>query len=208
MQIVGHTTQQEVYAASRQRPFRINEILLLEDERHNYPLGEVVETQSFNRYIPLATERSELVDRQVLENLAQLGYDIGEETIHLARIRVLAELTSPVAVGVTLRVPEFKELRDLFLPQDPHRGLVLGSSGNEELTASLPGPGPWPSSTGRGRAFCPRRGSLYHGSLDPARISPYRHLRRFRLGEILRPAGPPGGADETAAARPGPGPPL
>ena len=139
MQIVGHTTQQEVYAASRQRPFRINEILLLEDERHNYPLGEVVETQSFNRYIPLATERSELVDRQVLENLAQLGYDIGEETIHLARIRVLAELTSPVAVGVTLRVPEFKEIRDLFLPQDPHRGLVLGViRGTEELTASLP----------------------------------------------------------------------
>ncbi|HHW92194.1 MAG TPA: DUF87 domain-containing protein, partial [Firmicutes bacterium] len=139
MQIVGHTTQQEVYAASRQRPFRINEILLLEDEGHKNPLGEVVETQSFNRYIPLATERSELVDRQVMENLAQLGYDIGVETIHLARIRVLAELTSPVSVGISLRVPEFNEIRDLFIPRAPDQGLVLGViRGTEELTGSLP----------------------------------------------------------------------
>ena len=139
MQIVGHTTQQEVYAASRQRPSRINELLLIEDKVHNYPLGEVVETQSFNRYIPLVTEHSDLVDRRVRENLAQLGYDIEADTIHLARIRILAELVSPVSVGIAVRVPAFKEIEDFLIPRDPDTGLVLGViRGTEELTSGLP----------------------------------------------------------------------
>ncbi len=141
MQIVGHTTQQVVYAASRRRPFRINELLLIEDRIHSNsnPLGEVVETQSFNRYIPLATEHSDLVDRQVMENLAQLGYDIGADTIHLARIRILAELASPVSVGIAVRVPTFAEIRDFLIPRDPATGLVLGViRGTEELTVGLP----------------------------------------------------------------------
>ena len=52
MQVVGVTTQQEVYVVSKERKFRVNEILIIEDESLNYPRGEVVETLSYNRLIP------------------------------------------------------------------------------------------------------------------------------------------------------------
>lgn len=139
MQVVGETTQQYIYVASRERKFRINEILVVEDPEHRNPRGEVVETRSFNRFIPLTLERSPLIDQEVWQGLEQLGYRLGEETINLARVRLLEDLPTPVAVGAEVRLPRFSEVEDLLLPCRPDKGLVLGVIlGTEELRLDLP----------------------------------------------------------------------
>ncbi len=139
MQVVGVTTQQYIYVASRDRKFRINEVLVVEDPEQNQPRGEVVETKSFNRFIPMTMEHSPLIDSQVWEGLEQIGFSLGDETIHLAKVRMLYDLSLPVAVGAMVRVPDFSEVRDLLAPCPPDRGLVLGVFlGTEELNGGLP----------------------------------------------------------------------
>ncbi|MGB9791301.1 MAG: ATP-binding protein [Thermacetogeniaceae bacterium] len=139
MQVVGVTTQQYIYVASRERKFRINEILIVEDAENNYPRGEVIETKSFNRFIPLSMERSPLIDSKVWEGLEQVGFRLGEETIHLARVRLLGDLSSPVEVGARVRLPDFSEVEDLLVPCRPENGLVLGVIlGTEDLKEGLP----------------------------------------------------------------------
>ena len=78
MKVVGITTQQEVFVGSKDRNFRINEFLIIEDPYQNDLLGEVVEAQTFNRYIPLNIH-GDMVDSSVLESLKSLGYNIDEE---------------------------------------------------------------------------------------------------------------------------------
>ncbi|WP_256205517.1 hypothetical protein [Calditerricola satsumensis] len=51
MHVVGVTTQQQVFVAAKDRKFRINEILVIEDPDLGYPKGEVVETYAYNRSI-------------------------------------------------------------------------------------------------------------------------------------------------------------
>lgn len=139
MQVVGYTTQQHVFIASRKRKFNINEILVIEDDRHNNPKGEVIETQSFNRFVPLSTEKNALVDEKVLQGLRQVGFSIDEEEINLAKVRLLEELSSPVKVGVSARLPVFEEVENLFLKKRPEEGLVLGViQGTAEIASTLP----------------------------------------------------------------------
>ncbi|AFV11155.1 hypothetical protein Tph_c09250 [Thermacetogenium phaeum DSM 12270] len=138
MQVVGVTTQQYVYVASRERRFRIGEILIIDDPELR-PRGEVVETKSFNRFLPLTMERSPLIDPDVWEGLEQVGFRLGEETIHLAKVRILSDIPYPVAVGAGARLPSFSEVSDLLLSCEPDAGLVLGVIlGTEELQDGLP----------------------------------------------------------------------
>lgn len=138
MQVVGVTTQQEVYVVSRERKFRVNEILIIEDESLNYPRGEVVETLAYNRLIPMGMDRS-LVDSQVISSLEQIGYDIGADEINLAKIRLFSEAPHPVRTGCRVRPPSFDEVRELLVKQLPEEGMVLGEIlGTESLAPTLP----------------------------------------------------------------------
>ncbi|GAA5345716.1 ATP-binding protein [Planifilum fimeticola] len=138
MQVVGVTTQQEVYAVSKERKFRVNEILIIEDESLNYPRGEVVETLAYNRLIPMGMDKS-LVDSQVISSLEQIGYDIGADEINLAKIRLFAEAPHPVRTGCRVRPPSFDEVRELLVKQLPEEGMVLGEIlGTESLAPTLP----------------------------------------------------------------------
>ncbi|MFS8611541.1 MAG: ATP-binding protein [Planifilum fulgidum] len=138
MQVVGVTTQQEVYVVSRERKFRVNEILIIEDESLNYPRGEVVETLSYNRLIPMGMDKS-LVDSQVISSLEQIGYDIGADEINLAKIRLFSEAPHPVRTGCRVRPPSFDEVRELLVKQLPEEGMVLGEIlGTESLAPTLP----------------------------------------------------------------------
>ncbi|WP_066640243.1 ATP-binding protein [Desulfolucanica intricata] len=140
MQVVGITTQQEVFIASRKRKFEINEILLIEDPGRENPRGEVVETQSFNRYIPLSTEHNALVDDKVITALKAVGYDIDKEEINLAKVRIIGEISTPVSVGAKVRLPVFSEVSDLLIKVYPEGGLTLGEiRGTAGLFHTLPG---------------------------------------------------------------------
>ncbi|MGB4504321.1 MAG: ATP-binding protein, partial [Syntrophaceticus sp.] len=134
----GVTTQQYIYVASRERKFRIGEILVIDDPELK-PRGEVVETKSFNRFLPLTMERSPLIDPAVWDGLEQVGFHLGEETIHLAKVRVLSDIPYPVAVGADVHLPSFAEVEDLLLSCPVKTGLVLGVIlGTEDMQETLP----------------------------------------------------------------------
>ncbi len=135
MKVVGITTQQEVYIGSKEKNFRINEFLIIEDPKQGDLMGEVVEAQTFNRYIPLDTA-GDFVDAGVIESLKQLGYDIDEETIYIAKVRLFNEALYPVETGSDLREPIFAEVKDLMIRCPKDEGLVLGAIRNTDAMVS------------------------------------------------------------------------
>lgn len=125
MKVVGITTQQEFFVGSKERNFRINEFLIIEDSFQDDLLGEVVEAKAYNRYIPMNIY-GDFVDNAVLESLKALGYDIDEDTIYIAKVRLLNEALYPVQAGSDVRLPKFSEVKNLMLRTKKEAGLVLG----------------------------------------------------------------------------------
>ena len=137
MKVVGITTQQEVYIGSKDRNFRINEFLIVEDEKQGALVGEIVEAQTFNRFIPLNIG-GDFIDASVIESLKIMGYDINNETIYIAKLRLLKEAQYPVLTGSTVRIPEFNEVKKLLLNLKKNEGLVLGVIKNtDDLTEKM-----------------------------------------------------------------------
>lgn len=124
MKVVGITTQHEVFLGSKDRNFRINEFLIIEDVQGDL-VGEVVEAKTYNRYIPLNIH-SDFVDGSVLDSLQALGYNIDEDTIYIAKVRLLNEALYPIESGSDARLPEFLEVKDLMISCKPEDGLSLG----------------------------------------------------------------------------------
>ena len=124
MKVLGLTGTSEVYLASNERNFRINEFLLVEDEVKNY-IGEVVEANTFNRFMPFEKE-NDFVDQSVIDSLLALGYDVNNEVVYLAKLRLLEEAMYPIMAGSSVRVPEFDEIKSLIIKSSPKDGLVLG----------------------------------------------------------------------------------
>ena len=125
MKVVGITTQQEVFIGSKDRNFRINEFLIIEDPYQSNLLGEVVEAKTYNRYIPLNIY-GDFVDNSVLESLRALGYNIDDDTIYIAKVRLLNEALYPIQTGSDARIPEFIEVRDIMIKSSTEEGLTLG----------------------------------------------------------------------------------
>lgn len=143
MKVVGITTQQEVFVGSKDRNFRINEFLIIEDPYQNNLLGEVVEANTYNRYIPLNIY-GDFVDNSVLESLKVLGYDVDEDTIYISKVRLLNEALYPIHTGSDVRLPEFWEVKDLMIKGTKDEGIVLGVIRNtddmaEEMDDELKG---------------------------------------------------------------------
>lgn len=137
--IVGITTPLEVFAASKDRPFHLNEILVIEDEDLKSPKGEVIQTQSYNRFIPLEMDSSLKLDETFLSSLEEAGYNIREDVIHVAKIRLLEQISRPITTGSPVRVPEFAEVEKLLVRKYPSEGLTLGVIiGTEEIGRKLP----------------------------------------------------------------------
>ena len=53
MKVLGVTTTREVYIGSKEKNFRNNEFLIVEDPVQGDILGELVDSKTFNRFIPL-----------------------------------------------------------------------------------------------------------------------------------------------------------
>jgi hypothetical protein len=134
MKVVGITTQQEFYIGSKERNFRINEYLIIQDPFQGDLMGEVVEARTFNRYIPLNIY-GDFVDSAVLESLKALGYDVDEDTIYVAKVRFLNEALYPVQTGSDARLPRFEEVRDIMLKTPPEKGLIVGVIRNTDDVA-------------------------------------------------------------------------
>ncbi|WP_353893328.1 ATP-binding protein [Proteinivorax hydrogeniformans] len=138
MQVVGETTQQQVWIATEERKIRINEIIIIEDKDLGNLRGEVVETMSYNPFIPLNLNGS-LMESNVVESLSKLGYDIGGSEINIAKVSLFTEAPYPVSTGCKARVPEFEEVKDLILFGSKEEGLVLGEiKSTQGMYESLP----------------------------------------------------------------------
>ncbi len=131
MRVLGVTTGQEVFVGSREKNFRINELLIIEDKNQQNLIGEVVDAQTYNRYIPLNME-GDFIDDGVLKSLASMGYDVDSEIVYVGKLRLHTEAKYPVLAGSRVREPEFEEIKKLLLPVQPKDGLILGVTKNTD----------------------------------------------------------------------------
>ncbi|MDD7363231.1 MAG: ATP-binding protein [Peptoniphilus sp.] len=129
--VVGLTNPREVTVGSRDHNFRVAEFIVIDDPVQGPILGEVVESQTYNRFIPMDIG-GDFVDDDVLASLRQLGYDIHNETIYIATVRFLHETAEPPLTGSDGRAPTFEEIKDILVPVSPKEGLVLGSIRNTD----------------------------------------------------------------------------
>ncbi len=134
MKVLGITTTREVYIGSKDKNFRNNEFLIVEDPVQGEIIGEVVDSKTFNRFIPLDIG-GDFIDSDVLSSLGSMGYDVGDETVYVAKLRFFEELLYPPLTGSDLRAPEFNEIKNLLIDTKPNNSLILGSIKNTDNIA-------------------------------------------------------------------------
>lgn len=134
MKVLGITTTREVYIGSKEKNFRNNEFLIVEDPVQGDIIGEVVDSKTFNRFIPLDIG-GDFIDSDVLSSLGSMGYDVGDETVYVAILRFFEELLYPPLTGSDLRAPEFNEIKNLLIDTKPNNSLILGSIKNTDNIA-------------------------------------------------------------------------
>jgi uncharacterized protein len=139
MQVVGLTNEQEVLVIDQARPFRINEYLIIEDPALGFPKGEVVETQSFNRFLDFNLEKG-IIGPEVFKAVKEsLAYDVSQHDVHVAKVRLLERIQVPVRPGTGVREPLFEEVGSYLVKGQPDRGLVLGViQATDNLAAGMP----------------------------------------------------------------------
>ncbi|NLW43976.1 MAG: ATP-binding protein [Syntrophomonadaceae bacterium] len=140
MQVVGKTNERDVWVASKDRPFRLNELLVVEGHSPETAVGEVVETYSLNPLVPLVDEGSPyLMGHEIVSTLRDFGYELERDTVYLGKIRVISELFYPVKTGSQARVPDFAEVADLLVQARPEQAMALGVIlGTDTLDPTLP----------------------------------------------------------------------
>lgn len=134
MKVLGITTTREVYIGSKEKNFRNNEFLIVEDPVQGDIIGEVVDSKTFNRFIPLDIG-GDFIDSDVLTSLGSMGYDVGDETVYVAKLRFFEELLYPPLTGSDLRAPKFNEIKKLLIDTKPNNSLILGSIKNTDNIA-------------------------------------------------------------------------
>ena len=134
MKVLGVTTTRDVYIGSKEKNFRNNEFLIVEDPVQGDIIGEVVDSKTFNRFIPLDIG-GDFIDSDVLSSLGSMGYDVGDETVYVAKLRFFEELLYPPLTGSDLRAPKFNEIKNLLIDTKPNNSLILGSIKNTDNIA-------------------------------------------------------------------------
>lgn len=125
--VVGESNQYEVYIASREERFSLRDFFFVKDEK-DY-LGEVVESFTINRYFPRPDIESEK-DERILRHLKVLGFDIEEEDINIAKLKLIDEPPYPIKIGSSVRRANFDEIKRLLKIKE--EGLLIGGIKNSE----------------------------------------------------------------------------
>lgn len=139
IRIIGLTDQMICMAASRDYVFRINEFFVIEDRNNGTDLlAEVVETHTYNPQLP-EQYSNEVIDTAWLKSMKTAGYDVLEESVNIAKLKLIKEAAYPIETGSLCRLPEFDEIKDYFITQKPEKGLILGEIRNtESIYAQMP----------------------------------------------------------------------
>lgn len=131
IKVLGLTTNAEFFIGSKERNFRINEYLVVEDKIQGDLVFEVMEANTYNRYIPLNLG-GDLVDSEVIKALENVGYIVDDETIYVAKCRLLNEANYPIETGSDVREPEFYEIRDYLINGNKSDSLTIGAIKNTD----------------------------------------------------------------------------
>lgn len=92
---------------------------------------EVVEANTYNRYIPLNIG-GDFVDSSVIDALQAIGYIVDDETIYIAKCRLMNEAQYPIETGSEVREPEFHEIKKYLINANRENGLLMGSIKNTD----------------------------------------------------------------------------
>lgn len=178
MQVVGLTNEQEVTVIDQARAFRINEYLIIDDPALGYPKGEVVETQSFNRFLDFNLDKG-IVGPETFQALtASTGYDVGKHQVHIAKVRLLERIQTPIQPGTPVREPAFDEVGHYLVKGEPDRGMVLGViHATDNLAPGMP-----PELQNRAKLLTDGRVQEQNGVpfvFDPRAMQQYPHIGIF-----------------------------
>ena len=131
MKVAGMTSQSEAYIVDNERAIRINEYLKIIDPSQGALLCETIETHTYNRFMPLDPD-SDMADKRVMESLKELGYDLDNERIYIAKVRLLNEAPYPIETGSDVVVPTFEEVKSVLISTSTDKGLVIGAIKNTD----------------------------------------------------------------------------
>lgn len=132
--VVGRTNERAVYVVSISRPFVMNEYLILEDNEHDHPVGEVVESFAYET-IDEDTFQEETGILNSIDNL--FGSHRGR--IFVGRLKVLKEIQTPITPHTRLDIPEFSGIKNLLMKVDKDKGFTVGViNGTGTLHEDLP----------------------------------------------------------------------
>lgn len=135
MYVVGRTTPREFMVASASRRFISDEYLLVQDPDSSNPVVEVIETKSY----PKVEQSTFTTESGIYQSLTSLGVLKDGTTIHVAKVKVLDELESPVTPHSKVVTPSFEDIENLLVPISPDKGMVLGVvRGTERIQKLLP----------------------------------------------------------------------
>ena len=117
--VVGNTTPKEVYVVSNQRPFVMDEYLIIEDKTIGDCVGEVINTYHY----PNIKGKEDLkYQLDIYNSLCRVNMACG--SIYLAKVKILEEYAIPIASESKVRTPNFNEIEKLLMPTDT--GIALG----------------------------------------------------------------------------------
>lgn len=131
MKVAGMTSQSEAYIVDNERAIRINEYLKIMDPNQGVLLCETTETHTYNRFMPLDPD-SDMADKRVIESMKILGYDLDNERIYIAKVRLLNEAPFPIETGSDVLVPTFDEIKPILISTSTDKGLVIGAIKNTD----------------------------------------------------------------------------
>jgi len=133
--VVGKTSPKEIMVASIERQFVLDEYLLIKDELHGTPVAEVMETEAYP-HITVDTFSSE---SGIYTSLKEAGFLEKENTIYMAKCKLLEELQTPITPSSEIEIPNFEDIEELLMKRSPQTGFTLGIiRGTEQLQSTLP----------------------------------------------------------------------
>jgi hypothetical protein len=134
--VVGRTDEREVYIASTDRPFVLNEYLIIKDTDHANPVGEVIETFLYES----VKDGTFLAETGIKDSLDTLfDYTNSKGRVYIGRLKMLSEHQTPIASHSELKIPAFEEIGKLLINTTREKGFAVGViKGTTTLHGNLP----------------------------------------------------------------------
>lgn len=138
MYTLGRTSTEEVIGVSLEnRPFILNEYLILNDSRNNNPIGEVIDTYQYKKFDDIIIDGINL--NNSLKSTSEFICNEHIDNIYVSKIKILDELEYPIKAMCKISLPKFSEVENLLINAPLNKGFLLGIiRGTSHMISSLP----------------------------------------------------------------------